>query len=62
MYGGPRLTAINGVFFYRIYYVYILLSEKDNKLYIGFTSDLKRRLKEHNDGKTRAQNPADHLN
>ncbi len=34
-----------------MYYVYILLSEKDKKFYIGFTSDLKRRLKEHNEGK-----------
>lgn len=35
-----------------MYYVYILLSEKDNKFYIGFTSDLKRRLNEHNEGRT----------
>ena len=34
-----------------IYYVYILLSLKDKKFYIGFTNDLKRRLKEHNSGK-----------
>jgi hypothetical protein len=34
-----------------MYYVYILLSLKDNKFYIGFTSNLKRRLKEHNYGK-----------
>jgi putative endonuclease len=31
------------------FYVYILQSEVDNdKLYFGFTSDLKRRIKEHN--------------
>ena len=29
------------------YYVYILYSLKDNKFYIGFTKDLKKRLKEH---------------
>ena len=34
-----------------MYYVYILLSLKDKKFYIGFTNDLKRRLKEHNSGK-----------
>jgi putative endonuclease len=34
-----------------MFYVYILFSKKDNKFYIGFTRDLKRRLKEHNDGK-----------
>ena len=26
------------------------MSKKDNKFYIGFTSNLKRRIKEHNDG------------
>lgn len=35
-----------------VYYVYILQSQKDNGLYIGSTNDLKRRLKEHNDGKS----------
>ena len=29
------------------YYVYLLLSLKDKKCYTGFTSDLKRRIKEH---------------
>ncbi len=29
------------------YYVYVLLSKKDLKLYIGVTSDLKRRLQQH---------------
>ena len=33
-----------------MYYVYILKSKKDNKLYIGSTSDLKRRLSEHKSG------------
>ena len=34
-----------------MYYVYILISEKDQKFYIGSTSDLKRRMSEHNYGK-----------
>lgn len=34
-----------------MYYVYILQSLKDNKLYVGFTDNIERRLKEHNDGK-----------
>lgn len=35
-----------------MYYVYILRSLKDNNLYIGSTKDLKRRLEEHNAGKS----------
>ena len=34
-----------------MYYVYILQSLKDKTLYKGSTSDLKKRLKEHNAGK-----------
>ena len=37
-----------------MYYVYVLLSLKDQKFYTGFTSNLKRRVKEHNCGKTRS--------
>jgi putative endonuclease len=33
-----------------MYYVYILLSQKDNKRYIGSTENLERRLYEHNSG------------
>jgi putative endonuclease len=33
------------------YYVYILKSEIDNMLYTGYTSDLKKRLLLHNEGK-----------
>ena len=34
-----------------MFYCYILYSEKDNKLYIGYTSNLKSRYKEHLSGK-----------
>lgn len=34
-----------------MYYVYILESLKDQKLYVGYTNNLKRRFKEHNNGK-----------
>ena len=34
-----------------MYYVYVLYSLKDNKKYIGFTGNLKNRLKTHEDGK-----------
>ncbi|MEK9200846.1 MAG: GIY-YIG nuclease family protein [Patescibacteria group bacterium] len=33
-----------------MYYLYVLISESDNKLYIGFTPDLKSRLTKHNLG------------
>ena len=32
------------------FYVYILQSEQDGSYYFGFTSDLERRLYEHNNG------------
>jgi putative endonuclease len=34
-----------------MFYLYILRSLKDNQLYIGSTSDLRKRLIEHNSGK-----------
>ncbi len=37
-----------------MYTVYILLSEKDNKRYIGFTDNLERRILEHNSGKVKS--------
>ncbi len=37
-----------------MYYVYILKSKKDNGLYIGSTSNLKERLRKHNDGKVKS--------
>jgi len=32
------------------FYVYILQSIKNKRLYIGYTKDLRKRLKEHNNG------------
>ena len=32
------------------FYVYVLLSLKDNKYYTGYTSDLKKRIELHNKG------------
>lgn len=34
-----------------MYYVYILLSDKSDEVYIGSTPDLKRRFLSHNQGK-----------
>lgn len=33
-----------------MYFVYLLKSEKDNKFYIGFSSDLAQRMVEHHKG------------
>ena len=40
-----------------MYYVYVLRSLKDHKFYIGFTSDLRRRIKERNEGKNISPKP-----
>jgi putative endonuclease len=32
----------------KFYYVYVLISERDGKFYIGYTDDLKKRLNDHN--------------
>jgi len=37
-----------------MHYLYLLQSEVDQTVYIGFTEDLKRRLEEHNTGKTKS--------
>ncbi len=36
------------------YFVYILYSKKDGNLYVGCTSNLEARIKEHNSGKVTA--------
>lgn len=45
-----------------MFYVYLLQSRKDLKFYIGSTNDLKKRFKEHSEGKvfsTRPRRPLD---
>jgi len=37
-----------------MFYVYLIQSKQDDSLYIGKTCDLKRRFKEHNEGKSQA--------
>lgn len=39
------------------YCIYVLLSLKDKALYVGFTTDLKRRLTEHFHGQSKATAP-----
>ena len=33
-----------------MFYTYVLKSKKDSELYIGFSSDLKKRFSDHNKG------------
>lgn len=40
-----------------MFFVYILKSIKDNKWYIGYTNNLKRRIEEHNSGKSLSTKP-----
>lgn len=37
-----------------MYYVYVLKSLVVNRFYIGYSSDLRRRLKEHNNGRSKS--------
>lgn len=37
-----------------MFYTYVLLSEKDEKFYIGFTQDLTERIEEHKKGKVKS--------
>jgi len=39
------------------HYVYILQSQKNKSLYIGYTLNLRKRFKEHNEGKSLATKP-----
>ena len=37
-----------------MFYTYVLKSEKDKRLYIGYTSDLKKRFFQHSNGEVTA--------
>jgi len=47
---GNAIKIIN----YFVYYVYIIKNKDNGRLYIGSTTDLQRRLAEHNRGKTKS--------
>lgn len=40
-----------------MFYVYVLKSKRDEKLYVGHTDNLKRRITEHNSGKVNSTKP-----
>jgi len=46
-----RFTPLDQKIWTMYYYIYVLLSEKDNQFYTGYTSDLNNRLMLHNNGK-----------
>lgn len=37
-----------------MYYTYVLYSEKDHGLYIGYSANLRARVKQHSDGEVRS--------
>ena len=37
-----------------VYYIHAIKSTIDNRIYIGFTENLEKRIKEHNQGKTKS--------
>lgn len=39
------------VHFFMMYFTYVLRSMRDGKMYVGFTSDLRRRFSEHQQGR-----------
>jgi putative endonuclease len=40
--------------FLNMYFTYVLQSLKDNRIYVGLTEDVERRLKQHNAGYNRS--------
>ena len=38
----------------KMFYTYVLLSKKDKRFYVGFTENLKKRFREHQDGSVAA--------
>ena len=40
-----------------MFYNYVIQSMKDGNLYVGYTTDLKKRLKEHNQGLVKSTKP-----
>jgi putative endonuclease len=53
---GPQkqLNFINLDFIVEIYIVYAIQSEKDGRIYVGFSSNVITRLAQHNSGKTKS--------
>src|SRR3990170_1714514 len=52
-----RKFSLEKCTFRLMYYVYVLQSKRDESLYIGYTVDLRKRLEDHNSGKSKATKP-----
>ena len=46
--------GFNGFVVMKKFVIYVIESQIDARLYVGFTEFLERRIKEHNDGKTKS--------
>nr|WP_262917457.1 GIY-YIG nuclease family protein [Zunongwangia pacifica] len=51
---GRQVSAKNNRVVNKMYYVYVLRSLKDGRLYKGMTQDVEKRLKQHNQGENRS--------
>ena len=63
VHGSPELNVVQGARSWTaMYYVYVLRSQLDGKLYIGYTLNLRNRLQEHQRGEVtsaKARRPLD---
>jgi putative endonuclease len=46
----PELYVVRGAIITNMYYVYVLRSQMDGKLYVGYTSNLRGRFRKHQNG------------
>jgi hypothetical protein len=60
--GLPALLrqALQAGFYMKFYFTYVLRSKLDNNLYVGWTNNLEKRVRRHNNGQVYQQNIEDH--
>ena len=52
-----QIDAVDPAHNSHMYYVYLIYSRKSGKFYIGYTSDLRKRIAKHNTGMSMATKP-----